>query len=58
MKAAEFLPRSLAMEAGRQMRLVGGSLLRRKLAIKIERQVLFKLLAVHDRISQGVGRPT
>src|SRR5208337_3369338 len=51
MKAADFLPRSLAFDAARKMRLVGRPLLRRKVAIKIERQVLFKLLAVHDHVS-------
>ena len=53
MKAADFLPRSLAIDAARKMRLVGRPLLRRKVAIKIERQVLFKLLAVHDHVSQA-----
>jgi hypothetical protein len=51
MKAAELLPRSLAIDAARKMRLIARPLLRRKVAIKIERQVLFKLLAVHDHIS-------
>ena len=52
-KAADLLPRSLAMEAARQVSLVGGSLLRRKVAVKIERQMFFKLLAIHGHISSG-----
>jgi len=53
MKAAGLLPRSLAMAAVRKVRLVRASLLGRKLTIRIERQVIFKLFAVHGHISSG-----
>jgi hypothetical protein len=55
METEDLAPRRLTIDAARQVRLVGGSLLRRKVAIKLERQILFEFLAGHDNISQLRG---
>jgi hypothetical protein len=41
MQATDLLPRDLAMSAVGKVRLVEGSLLRRKIAVKIECHVFF-----------------
>ena len=51
-KAADFLARRLAMGAARKMHFAGGPFLGGKVAIKVERQFLFKFRAVHLHISQ------